>query len=624
MSNTNKKEDEKMRKNKLQGKMLCLLVVLAMVLAPCAVFADVKPVVGEPIWSWYDVVNQMVAIDAACDDIELFTLEERYGPDCTSEAGRPLYVLKMGSGENIIWIQAQIHGNEKLTTVGFMEFIWQYAEDPAFRAQFEDLTIYAIPVYNPDGSIIGQRGTVIDPSRRIGALPNGTGSWTNYDLNRDWKANVRGEGYAFGAKESVAYYLLFCDIMPDFMLDLHHQGTKTTNGWPVTMTFGISLYVDGETLPFIKDYRAREMQMQKYVHDQILPDVQALFGYPNPNIDLYTAIDIYGGLTSAVPLGINYNGLNPYNHSCPAVFYENEQQNNGGIPHANLTARWANIARQNYYGVTSFCKAIISGDYLSVDPETYWNINYGASSRPAVISAGNRDWNPAIPLDVSNLSGVRAGIKTDAVSGIEGNVEYTLEVYGAENVLALELEFVVDGPLAGIGVEGVNGFEPMSDIFWTYAGSGTWKGAVTMKYEAGGESTGFSKPTKLADIAKFAFAPTAQGDATMELTGFRAVGLDGDTTHYLASRIAIPSATTTIEQLVWSKYDLNKDNTVDALDLGIMLLYVGFSADAAGWIDQVKVNDSRGRAVTASMCDVNGDGKIDMLDLLDLFIHYTK
>ncbi|MCL1809752.1 MAG: dockerin type I domain-containing protein [Clostridiales bacterium] len=81
---------------------------------------------------------------------------------------------------------------------------------------------------------------------------------------------------------------------------------------------------------------------------------------------------------------------------------------------------------------------------------------------------------------------------------------------------------------------------------------------------------------------------------------------------------------TNIDQRTYSKYDLNKDNKVDALDIGVMLLYCGFNKDSDGWGTLVKVNDSKGKGVTASMCDVNGDGMIDMLDLLDLFIHYTK
>lgn len=74
----------------------------------------------------------------------------------------------------------------------------------------------------------------------------------------------------------------------------------------------------------------------------------------------------------------------------------------------------------------------------------------------------------------------------------------------------------------------------------------------------------------------------------------------------------------------YSKYDLNRDGRVDALDLGITLIYCGYSIDSPGWADFVRVNDSRGAGVSAEMCDVNSDGRIDMLDILDMFIHYTK
>ncbi|MCL1810350.1 MAG: dockerin type I domain-containing protein, partial [Clostridiales bacterium] len=153
-------------------------------------------------------------------------------------------------------------------------------------------------------------------------------------------------------------------------------------------------------------------------------------------------------------------------------------------------------------------------------------------------------------------------------------------------------------------------------------GGAVWKGNVTLGYPSGGD-TGFSAFLP-ADIAKFVFAPRAEGDATMKLTGIRVTALDGTVTRYINAVIAKAEATTTIEQLIFSKYDLNRDNKVDALDLGIMLLYCGFDSDSPNWDTLVKVNDIKGKGVTASMCDVNNDGVIDMLDLLDLFIHYTK
>ena len=218
---------------------------------------------------------------------------------------------------------------------------------------------------------------------------------------------------------------------------------------------------------------------------------------------------------------------------------------------------------------------------------------------------------------------VGASLSVDAESDIDKNVEVCLRLHKAENVLSAELEFEVDGNmLSGVGIETLAGFTVIDGIIWRYAGGSTWKGSVTIGYPAG-SSTGLTSTEPVA-VAKLIFAPRAAGDTTINLTGFRAVVLDGEHTAYIESVIIAGEAVTNIDQRVFSKYDLNRDNKVDALDLGIMLLYCGFDSDSPNWETLVKVNDSKGKGVTASMCDVNSDGVIDMLDLLDLFIHYTK
>ncbi|MCL1809188.1 MAG: M28 family peptidase [Clostridiales bacterium] len=218
---------------------------------------------------------------------------------------------------------------------------------------------------------------------------------------------------------------------------------------------------------------------------------------------------------------------------------------------------------------------------------------------------------------------VGASINVDEESGIEGDVEFTLSLSGARNLLNVELEFAIDGSmLAGKGLEALNGFTSVDGIEWRFMGGTEWKGAVTLGYPSG-DGTGFTSEDPV-DVATFIFAPRAVGDTAFTITSFKAVGLRGDETCYLDARIEKNPAVTNIDQRVFSKYDLNRDNKVDALDLGIMLLYCGFDKDSPNWDTLVKVNDSRGKGVTASMCDVNDDGVIDMLDLLDLFIHYTK
>ncbi|MCL1810321.1 MAG: amidohydrolase family protein [Clostridiales bacterium] len=272
------------------------------------------------------------------------------------------------------------------------------------------------------------------------------------------------------------------------------------------------------------------------------------------------------------------------------------------IVSADAGLEWAEI--DEYRGTISGVPTA-SGTYaLTVQAESY----LGTATKELAITV--------LPL-------VKANLSVPAVSGIEGDVEFTLSISGAEDVLSVELEFEVDGSmLASKGVVPLSGFTAIDGIAWRSAGGSVWKGAVTLGYPAG-DSTGFTSFAG-TDIATFVFAPRAMGDATMKLTVFRVVELDGKVTQYVNAAIENSIATTNIDQLVYSKYDLNRDNAVDALDLGIMLLYCGFDSDSPNWSTLVKVNDSKGKGVTASMCDVNGDGVIDMLDLLDLFIHYTK
>ena len=210
-------------------------------------------------------------------------------------------------------------------------------------------------------------------------------------------------------------------------------------------------------------------------------------------------------------------------------------------------------------------------------------------------------------------------VTTKPVTYIESDAEFTVSISNAKDVLAVELEFEIDGSmLAGKGVEGLNGFEAMNNVLWVYAGEGVWKGTVTLALPSG-STTGLTSEAPV-DIAKFLYTAKGYGNAAMTLTSARFVFLDG-TTKYFEPKNENCTAITIIAK---SKYDLNRDGAVDALDLGIMLLYVGFDTDSPDWGTLVKVYDAWGNPVTASMCDVNSDGVIDMLDLLDLFIHYTK
>jgi len=70
-----------------------------------------------------------------------------------------------------------------------------------------------------------------------------------------------------------------------------------------------------------------------------------------------------------------------------------------------------------------------------------------------------------------------------------------------------------------------------------------------------------------------------------------------------------------------SPYDLNVDGMVDLLDLGIMLLYVGYTEEDPEWDTLVKVIDGDGFGITAYNCDFTGDGEVDMADLVEMIVN---
>ncbi|MCL1808410.1 MAG: hypothetical protein FWG42_01415 [Clostridiales bacterium] len=257
------------------------------------------------------------------------------------------------------------------------------------------------------------------------------------------------------------------------------------------------------------------------------------------------------------------------------------------------------------------------GNYTAAfDPA---ELNLGTDSAEIVIDFDGGADHSAFAADIE-FACVYVDLSAENVTYVNDDACFTVSLRDAVDVLAVELEFTIDGSmLAGKGLEGLNGFDNMNNVLWIYAGDNLWKGSVTLDLPSG-TTTGLTDAGPV-DVAVFAYTAKGYGNAAMALTGARAVGLFGDTTRYLTTAIGDGAATTIIAR---SKYDLNRDGVVDALDLGIMLLYCGFDADSPDWDALIKVNDAWGNPVAASMCDVNGDGLIDMLDLLDLFIHYTK
>ncbi|MFD1707296.1 M14 family zinc carboxypeptidase [Siminovitchia sediminis] len=334
----------------------------------------------ESVIDYEEMIEGLKKIEhASKGKVEVFTLDE-YGK---TEQGRSIYAAKVGEGPMKIWVQAQIHGDEKLTTGAVMELLKALGKsgNKEVKQILENSTIYAIPMYNPDGSLMNIRQTVLHDEE-------GNSLNRRIDLNRDWSEN------GFAAKESLAVYKFWADVKPDYAVDLHHQGFKTVYGtnYSTSMSLGVSLAPNGPTLPGIKDglYNDLTRQMSVYVYD-------ALKDYGHMHIDRYQVgggdskyeIDIRGGVVSAMMLGLNYNNINPTGHSNPAIFFETKgNTRDGGLGQKSN----GHLERQNYLGLKALLYGLATGEVQQVDPDRWEEI-------PAYPLAGYQTDSGIVPVN---------------------------------------------------------------------------------------------------------------------------------------------------------------------------------------------------------------------------------
>ncbi|GAB3253988.1 M14 family zinc carboxypeptidase [Arthrobacter pigmenti] len=310
--------------------------------------------------------------------MDVFTLEEAGTEVNKSEQGRDLYVATVGTGEEDVWIQGRIHGNEPYGTESILAILKKLSSNGSktYQQIRDAYTIHFIPMYNPDGSEKNIRHTITEDGTRV-------------DLNRGW---VEG---GFKASESLAFYEYWTMVDPAFGIDIHHQGLKQEAGTgdDVTLSLGISLAPGGPTLPNIKDgaYDVLTRQMQGYVY-------QELSKYGFINMDRYQVgennnleIDIKGGVVSAMMLGLNYQGLNEEEHSNPVVFFETS--GNSSDYSLGQKARGKSI-RQNVLAMKELLLGMATGEVQEVDPETwdeiphYETVGYATDYGDGFIPAG--------------------------------------------------------------------------------------------------------------------------------------------------------------------------------------------------------------------------------------------
>lgn len=188
-----------------------------------------------------------------------------------------------------------------------------------------------------------------------------------------------------------------------------------------------------------------------------------------------------------------------------------------------------------------------------------------------------------------------ASIQPDA----ELPVDFQLEKL--KRVATVSFVFERDAALTGGTAEGKNGFTALGDIRW----NGN-KGILMLSYLQDGTRGGSLTQAALTDVSRVVFKATAENGTNLgiKLTGVTVTGFDekGQAVPLL-SNIKTPSLSIAVRK--GNSYDVNKDGTVDQLDITTCQRWYQAQSGDSDWSN-------------ASVCDVNGDNKVDIQDLINI------
>ena len=103
--------------------------------------------------------------------------------------GRSIHKVTVGHGKKVVFIQSEIHGNEKTGTVALLNILENLGKSnsPDVKKMLDELTIVAIPMMNVDGSELDRRGNEMTWSEVVGKFPqlsNPQPTWNYYTTPR--------------------------------------------------------------------------------------------------------------------------------------------------------------------------------------------------------------------------------------------------------------------------------------------------------------------------------------------------------------------------------------------------------------------------------------------------------
>ncbi|MCH1866708.1 M14 family zinc carboxypeptidase [Nocardioides sp. CFH 31398] len=318
-----------------------------------------------------------------------------------SNRGREVWQARVGTGDEVVMLVSEIHGNEKTGTDAILDLLdWVGTSESRKAERWRDeLTIVAIPKMNPDAAELDRRGndqTWRQVQARFPQLRGAQPAWNYYtspniqgddysqrpdfDANRDFNPDLdyrpRAEDFPGSSAETGWYITPEARIVRDVYrglsdefgevdtyVDLHHQGAcyvmPDDPDEYVTLSISGQFVADPATKPEYAEYAdTYDLDYSKQLNVAVNRSLQAaaadrpLFG----NVTLYPQdIDLPG--TALGSFALNGSG---------AVLFEVRGQTQ------TLGQRYrAVLTRSVYLGLDGMLSSIATGQVNRLDPAEY-------------------------------------------------------------------------------------------------------------------------------------------------------------------------------------------------------------------------------------------------------------
>lgn len=227
--------------------------------------------------------------------------------------------------------------------------------------------------------------------------------------------------------------------------------------------------------------------------------------------------------------------------------------------------------------------------------------NGKSASCTVTVTGGKTDPDPGQPETTVSAS---AALRSAGLT--KGKPSFRFALKNAKNVATVRVQFTADTDV--VSVTGANGFTVLDKAKGSMVG-GKYTGEVMLVYVNDGR-TAFTQSAEKA-IASFVTNGTAP---TLKITGVTLSGWDSTGKAVYGTMGSIDPDKV---KFVAATYDLNGDGKVDQVDITVaQAAYQARSAES-DW------NRPGANGVAPSACDVTGDGVVDIQDLIAIYLNFT-